>query len=252
MSTPEPGPDGPLSRRVTFAEKEDERDRAARRAPPESCDDAILWMTLNLAFFFLLRAGEYCKPGEVDLDRVLRGVDVSQQNQGKWARHGTATETVVHFRKQKSDQVAFGMNRTQYETKLPLCVVDAVERVRGLMPERFDGGAQAHLPLCRWSHGAMVRREEVQNVLQKAGAGVGLPPDRFKTHSLRIGGASALYHATGEIEVVKRYGRWTSGAFHGYLWDSAEQYRTVAKKMPCDGRMRIPRSRTILAVLFVF
>ena len=51
------------------------------------------------------------------------------------------------------------------------------------------------------------------------------------THSLRIGGASALYHATGEIETVKRYGRWASGAFHRYLWDSAEQSKGVAEKM---------------------
>ena len=34
---------------------------------------------------------------------------------------------------------------------------------------------------------------------------------------------SALFHATGDTEVVKRSGRWSSAAFHGYLWDSAEQ-----------------------------
>jgi len=60
----------------------------------------------------------------------------------------------------------------------------------------------------------------------------GLPPDRLTAHSRRIGGASALYNATGEIETVKRYGRGTSGAFHRYLWDSAEQAKGVAAKCP--------------------
>ena len=53
-------------------------------------------------------------------------------------------------------------------------------------------------------------------------------------HSLRIGGASAIYHATGNIESVKRYGRWSSGAFHRYLWDSDEQHRELATQMGSD------------------
>jgi hypothetical protein len=213
------------------------------RGPAEEVDkvhsaaegnDAILWMTLCLAFFFLLRASEYCASGELDLASVIRGVDVAQQKNGLPAEQNEATETVLQFRKQKSDQRAFGMTRTQYRSGLPLCVVEAVELVRGLYPERFGGGREAHLPICRWHHGTALRREEVQYVLQHAAVAVDLPPERFKSHSLRIGGASALYHATGEIEVVKRYGRWSSGAFHSYLWDSAEQYKDVARKMAAD------------------
>ena len=59
----------------------------------------------------------------------------------------------------------------------------------------------------------------------------GLPSARFKSHSLRIGGASAIYHATGDTEIVKRYGRWTSSALHRYLWDSDEQHKQLAAKM---------------------
>ena len=70
--------------------------------------------------------------------------------------------------------------------------------------------------------------------LRHAALGVGMDGDKMGSHSLRIGGASALYHATGEIETVKRYGRWSSGAFHKYLWDSAEQAKGVAKKMAED------------------
>ena len=74
----------------------------------------------------------------------------------------------------------------------------------------------------------------VIHCLQRAAEAVGLPAGRFKTHSLRIGGASAIYHATGEIETVKRYGRWSSGAFHRYLWDADEQFKELAGKMARD------------------
>ena len=74
----------------------------------------------------------------------------------------------------------------------------------------------------------------MQALLQRAAVGCGLPALRFKSHSLRIGGASALWHATGEVEAVKRYGRWSSSAFHLYLWDSAEQAEGLSGKMVED------------------
>ena len=87
-------------------------------------------------------------------------------------------------------------------------------------PERFHGGPEAHLPIARWSDGSWVRREQVQQLLRAAAVAVGLPAERFMSHSLRVGGASALYHVTNDIEFVKLWGRWTSQAFHRYLWES--------------------------------
>ena len=87
----------------------------------------------------------------------------------------------------------------------------------------------------------MLTREELQRPLAAAAKAVGLPAERFTAHSYRIGGASALYNATGEIETVKRYGRWSSGAFHRYLWDSANQARGVAAKMSA-GHTTVHRS----------
>ena len=109
-----------------------------------------------------------------------------------------------------------------------------MELLAGWCPERFHAGPEAGLPLLRWEDGTMVDRLDILAALGEAAEAVGLPAERFKPHSLRIGGASALYHATGEIETVKRYGRWTSGAFHSYLWDSAEQAKGLAAKMAAD------------------
>ena len=77
----------------------------------------------------------------------------------------------------------------------------------------------------------MLKRTQVQNVLQRAAKAVGLPSERFMSHSLRIGGASALFQATGEIELVKRTGLWSSSAVQRYLHDGEVALRDTARKM---------------------
>ena len=51
------------------------------------------------------------------------------------------------------------------------------------------------------------------------------------SHSLRIGGASALFQSTGEIELVKRTGRWSSSAVQRYLHDGEIALKETASKM---------------------
>eukprot|EP00974_Lingulodinium_polyedra_P076838 7438187-Lingulodinium_polyedra.AAC.1 len=51
------------------------------------------------------------------------------------------------------------------------------------------------------------------------------------THSLRIGGATALYKAGLDIETIKRQGRWMSSAVHGYLWETHEKQQGLAARM---------------------
>jgi hypothetical protein len=49
-----------------------------------------------------------------------------------------------------------------------------------------------------------------------------------------IGGASALLQATGQSDLVKSLGRWSSEAAHVYSQDLAEQYEGVAEKIAND------------------
>ena len=115
-----------------------------------------------------------------------------------------------------------------------VCVVEALCLLRLWAPRRFDGGAEAGQPLFRWRSGKPVKREDLQEILQRAAAAVGLPRERFKSHSLRIGGALAMLHATGHFDLVKRFGRWSSTAVHGYLHESAEQSVGVSAQMARD------------------
>ena len=71
----------------------------------------------------------------------------------------------------------------------------------------------------------------MQSALESAAVAVGADPGTIGTHSLRIGGASALWAAYKDSALVRRWGRWSSDAFHGYLWETREGARGVADKM---------------------
>ena len=74
----------------------------------------------------------------------------------------------------------------------------------------------------------------MQRYLRMAALGIGQDPERIGGHSLRIGGATAMYHAVGDLQAVRRFGRWTSDAFHLYLWEGSEQQKGVGERMAKD------------------
>ena len=120
--------------------------------------------------------------------------------------------------------------RNQFAPGGDLCVVEAWRAYESHFPERI-AGSEAHLPLARYSDGSYIRRETVQARLAVAAAAFGVDRSKMGSHSLRIGGATALYHVTGDLQVVRRFGRWKSSAFHLYLWESREQTRGTARGM---------------------
>eukprot|EP00971_Amphidinium_carterae_P238915 4742543-Amphidinium_carterae.1 len=204
----------------------------------ERINSIVLWAALVFGFFFLARAGEYLAVHEVDSKKVLRGADVIFKN-GEQVVYGEYAERIeVHFRQAKNDQFYFGQTRAHFritEGDRRLCPVHAMAMLEKKLPHRFRGGSEAHMPLFRWSDGTALQRTEVQNALRKAARALQLPESRIATHSLRIGGASSLFHHTGSLELVRRYGRWSSTTFHRYLWNSAEQAKGLAGAMSqCD------------------
>lgn len=195
-------------------------------------DCRMLKAALLTAWFYMLRAKEFADSSGVDPDMIVRGVDVSLTTEGQQvAKNQEVEEMTLQFRKTKADQSAFGTCKTMLRTNVEhVCVVQAMVEFKEVAPRRFEG-SEALLPLFRWASGGILKRLEIQNILQKSAKAVGLPADRFQSHSLRIGGASALFQATGEVEVVKRTGRWSSGAVHRYLHDDGDVLKGLSKKM---------------------
>ncbi|CAK0827211.1 unnamed protein product [Prorocentrum cordatum] len=196
-------------------------------------DAVVIWAAILTAFFFLLRASEYLlQDGRSwSFERVLHGEDVEPRKAGKRVpSFQDADEMVIYIKGSKTDQLNVGTVRNHYRAGTTLCPIAAMERLQAHHPQRIEG-AEERLPLFRWASGTPIRRAEMQHFLTVAGLAAGLSREEIGSHSLRIGGATAMYHVTEDLSRARRFGRWQSDAFHGYLWESHEPMKGISGKM---------------------
>ena len=90
---------------------------------------------------------------------------------------------------------------------------------------------QADQAIFRWQSGSYMVRSDIQALLENAAIAEGSDPAHLGTHSLRIGGASALWAMYKDSALVRRWGRWSSDCFHGYLWENREGARELSAQM---------------------
>ena len=146
----------------------------------------------------------------------------------------TVTYSAINVRASKVDSFNVGTWGNHYKAHNLLCPVTALRDIPRVFPQRFQGGEEAGLPIFRRANGAPLWRSQVQVLIDTAAAQEGLPPKRFGTHSLRIGGATALFHAGVPVGIIKRWGRWVSDSFQRYLWDANEDAKGLSRKMAED------------------
>ena len=200
----------------------------------DSDADAV-WAGCVTAWMFLLRGGEWlCHDGKgYDLSKVILGSGVRLHDKtGKLTRSfAEAMELSLEIRASKIDQYNTGVWFNHFRSGERICPVEAMHRLFVRHPERFHGGADSLLPLFRLSNGQPLWASQITVLLETAAIEEGLPSARFGTHSMRIGGATALLHAGVPIELIKRMGRWVSDSFQRYLWEAAEGTEGLSKKM---------------------
>jgi hypothetical protein len=191
-------------------------------------DGLTIWAAILLAFFFLLRASEYCAADAVGTDagKGVRGVDITFKKGGVEVLPSEAPdELVLCIRGSKTDQYNRGEIRNHFLSgDADLCVVTVLARYAMAHPDRYRGEASLK-PLFP------LQRGRIAETLVAAGARCGCEPGDLGTHSLRIGGASALWNTFRDTALVQRWGRWTSSAFQGYLWDARALADGVAGMM---------------------
>lgn len=163
----------------------------------------------EVGFFFLLRASEYLDVGYQDPNRGLRGEDVTLKHRGRpvsLGEIGMADEVMLLVRGPKTDIYNRGQLRNHFATQEEVCVVKALIRLFLHFPQRFRGGSEVHELLFRQRDGRPVPRTAIQALLERVAQGLGLPEEKLGTHSLRFGGASALWPQYQDTAVVKRWG----------------------------------------------
>ena len=195
-------------------------------------DAVVAWTGISLAFFFMLRAVQDGRSWSEE--RVLHGDDVEAWTSGERTRaFKGCEEVIVHIKGSKTDQYNVGCTRNQYRSGTDLDPCAAMEMYEKEFPQRL-AGSEAGRPIMRWADGSYVRRAEIQHFLEIAAVAFGEATGTMGSHSLRIGGATAMNHVVNDLVRVKRFGRWQSDTFHGYLWESHEPMKPISEQMARD------------------
>jgi hypothetical protein len=185
-----------------------------------------------MAFFFLLRPGEYCKSGPDTESHPFRLRDVTFSI-GE-SNHNAATATIdrirqadyvaLYFTTQKNGVrgEAIGHGASGHAIACPIRVI----RRRVLYLRSL--GAPADTPLCsilechRW---CLVPSNAVTAALRASttviGASLGLQPGDISARALRAGGAMALLLGKVDYTTIQLIGRWRSAEILRYLHVSA-------------------------------
>ena len=197
-------------------------------------EGSLMFGAVCFGYFFLLRASEYLCVGYNQPEKGPRGQDVVLKSHGQECTLENikeADEVILTIRGSKTDIYNRGEIRNHFRSEGSVCPVKAAISVFLNFPQRYGGGNDAFGPLFRTADDKLLPRGAVQAAIEASAKALNMPPGDLGTHSLRFGGASAIWAAYGESALVKRWGRWASDSFQTYLWDAREASRDIAKKM---------------------
>ena len=206
---------------------------------------ACLNAAIQLAFFVLLRSSEYCvvplsRNGAFDPDSTLLDGDVMLICRGKmlpWDEvedddYPHVSEVVISIKKSKTDQNRVGVTRSAERTGERLCAVAAILRFIKLRLE-YGVTSSDDSPFFRWGNDFTqhLRRDSVSKALKHSAKLLGQHVSEYASHSLRIGGATALIHSGASAESVRRFGRWKSDTWQQYSWSTRGLLSGLSKLM---------------------
>ena len=205
---------------------------AKRRIPGVDDLGVATWAAIMVGFGFMMRAGEYLayKDGSFDAKKAIRwrGVVFRRDGQRIWpGAEDLPDEVAIHFPGSKTDQYNTGRWRALRSTgDAVLCPVRALWTWAGLRVK-----AKEYDPVFRVPGQNPVRRGEVIVILRHAALDAGYVGLKIDTHSLRVGGATAMFAAGYPETEIQFLGRWASPAYLGYIHRATAGYPTLARDM---------------------
>ncbi|POM81652.1 Hypothetical protein PHPALM_349 [Phytophthora palmivora] len=169
----------------------------------DQAHDRVLWGSAVMGYFYMLRRSEYLsdtgvtKPYAIQIRDVTFHTASGDQTTSK----DQATFASIRFRGSKIDQVGVGTTRT-------------LERSgsRWLSPTL----AARELVRHGWRIGLGNEDHLCSTAIKAAAVAVGENPTQNATHSMRSGGATALFSSGVDRLAIKHFGRWKSDAYEQY------------------------------------
>lgn len=159
----------------------------------------------TLAFWGLFRIGELVVDSSNNSNAahsVLLRSDVclSEDN----------TKLSVHLRMSKTDQYGKGTSINIPRSQNTICAVSK-------MVDFLESRPQNDGPLFCHFNGKPLTKYQFSSMLNKTITLAGFGESGYKSHSFRIGAATALSMAGFSDERIKEFGRWKSSAFKSYI-----------------------------------
>ena len=207
--------------------------QALRRAmdmvlDPECPAHANIRAALSCAFQGLLRSAEFCDDGKRGkslaklLERLPSRADISQLDDEQLVIMFCPCKNMAHL-SGKTVPIVIGAGGEH---------IDAVAEVRNLV--RVDRAPLMELkdvPLFRDpSSNKPLTVDFMRAMVKQLMRLVGEDPEEFGTHSLRIGGATALFAAGTTPTVIRTMGRWSSDCYRLYVRACYEQSKQWTSK----------------------
>lgn len=167
-------------------------------------NQTMLRAAFCLAFHGFLRVSEYTIPTARAFDSRRHATHEDIEWHKRWF---TFTLKVS-----KTDQLGRGTRIHLQRTRRLTCPHTAMKRYR-----HQRHGAPPASPLFTFRDGTPLTPPSCRHHLRKLLAHAGYRPERFNTHSFRIGAATSAAAAGATSREIKRRGRWRSRAVKAYI-----------------------------------
>ena len=114
-----------------------------------------------------------------------------------------------------------------------ICVAKSLVELYALYPAKFNKNKDALI--ANWRNGEHVSPTRVTSSLRSAVAKTGQNPPAYSLRSPRAGGATSLYRATKDIDLVAIFGRCETRPISPHLWDCLRMMAGLRDHMAMGG-----------------
>ena len=202
---------------------------------------------VNIAFYYLLRVGEYTKPRSNSTNtKPFRVQDVTFRradgtripNNSTLQILYTATEATIRMPNQKNGVKGECIHQECTGT-VNSPIKSLARRVHNIMSKPHASSTTPihnyHHPL--YCHYQPITATTINNTIKRAASEIGLfklgyTPSDVSSHSLRAGGAMAMHLNGIDTNTIQKMGRWKSNTFLMYIHEQISAFATgVSIKM---------------------
>ena len=166
-------------------------------------DKRMLWAAFAVAFYGFLSADELHSKtvNSFDSATTLLWSDVTT----------TATSLVLHIRASKTDSFRHGCTITIGATATSTCPLNAMQSYIAIHQHRLSS------PAFIFQDGSLLTRQRLAVLLRELLLHAGFDPDKYASHSFRIGAATTAAAAGLPEWQIQAMGRWTSDCYSHYI-----------------------------------